>query len=268
MMIEWFIRWRVRGHARGTARTMLLSFMVFREKHPGRGLPSEYLKLALATRLGWRQIGDSFFEHKSGLGIEIRDEDSVGKVVKGIVEAEIRSIVFGRSDEDYLLNIAMNEIDNDYSSSQKGMLSRMFYFFSNDRRRRTRAAENITWIFYSALLGPLDLERGKLPERLRHDIFLLAYIYGVTSYMSVVSRIKDTREIGFLVMEVYERLFPGRGEEIVEQCNNLVTAKDELFLSVVRTAQSEMGTLFRNGGRGIPRSLIEHIRKTYESDDT
>jgi len=144
----------------------------------------------------------------------------------------------------------------------------MIHLLSGKRRRRSRAASNVLQVLYSAFLGPLDLENGKFPEKVRHDVFVLAYIYGVTGFMSVVSKIRDTREIGFLVMEVYERLFPGRGEEIVEQCNNLVTTRDEFFLSVVRTAQSELETLFRNDSRGIPRSLIEHIRKTYESDDT
>lgn len=131
-------------------------------------------------------------------------------------------------------------------------------------KRRIKTVQNITQIIYSALFGLLDFDKGKLPEKLKDDFFIIAYIYGMTAFMTIPSRIEDVRQKGFLIYEVYENLFPKCGKEITEKCNKLVTDNDTQFLSIVKKAISEIEFVYKNNGNGSFPSLIDYVENNYE----
>ena len=117
-LLDKYIRWTVKRHARGTSRAMFLSALTLKDKFPNHHYYSDYAKLALTTRPGWKQLGESFFEHNSGLGFEISENHSLKQVIRSVVEIELRSIVFGRADAETLISSAITEVDNYFSRSQ------------------------------------------------------------------------------------------------------------------------------------------------------
>ena len=131
-------------------------------------------------------------------------------------------------------------------------------------KRRIKTVQNITQIIYSALFGLLDLDKGKLPEKLKDDFFIVAYIYGITAFMTIPSCIDDVRQKGFLIYEVYENLFPKLAKKLLKDVMNLVTDNDTQFISIVNKAISEIEFVFKNEGNGSLPSLIDYVDKKYE----
>jgi hypothetical protein len=97
---------------------MLITALALKDKFPVQKYCSDYAKLALSTRPGWTQFGESFFEHRSGLGFEIEKNQSLRQVVKSVVEIEIRTAVLGRPDTESLIVIALSEVDKYFSRSR------------------------------------------------------------------------------------------------------------------------------------------------------
>lgn len=98
---------------------MLISVMALKGKFPNQQYYSDYAKLALRTRPGWRQIGESYFEHTSGLGIAIDKDHSMKQIIKAVVEVEISNAVSGHADADLLVSIAVSEVDKYLSRSRE-----------------------------------------------------------------------------------------------------------------------------------------------------
>ncbi len=138
----------------------------------------------------------------------------------------------------------------------------MFNFLKT--KKRIKAVQKITQIIYSALFSLLDLENGNLQEKLKDDSFIIAYIYGISAFMTISFRIDNVRQKGFLIYEVYEKIFPEYGKEITERCNKLIADNDNQFLSIVNKAISEIEFVSKNNGNGSLPTLIDYIEKNYD----
>ena len=138
----------------------------------------------------------------------------------------------------------------------------MFNLFKTKGRLKT--VQNIVQLFYAALFDLLDMDKGKLPDKLKDDFFIIAYIYGVIGFVSIVSHIDNERQKGLLIYDVFEKLFPDYGKEITEKCNQLVTNDDKQFLSIFNKAISEIEMVYKNNGNGSLPSLIGYVREKYE----
>jgi hypothetical protein len=111
LLLKKINKWTAKRYGSGAARAMFLSANMAREKNIKVSNYSEYAKLAIVTRSGWSKISDDYFEHKSGMGIVITDEDTIKQITKNIVEIEIVDSISGYSNYEELLNIALNEVD-------------------------------------------------------------------------------------------------------------------------------------------------------------
>ena len=109
-----YLIWSAKRFARGASRAMLLSCEMYKNKNVDVKYFSDYAKLTILLRPGWTKLSDVYFEHKSGIGITIENEDSIKHVTKKIVEVEMMAATSGNINSNELVKIALEEIDKYY----------------------------------------------------------------------------------------------------------------------------------------------------------
>ena len=130
-----------------------------------------------------------------------------------------------------------------------------------EMKRRTKAVQNISQLIFASLFDLLEIEQGKLPLKLKDDPFIIAYIYGLIGFISVIFNIKSERQKGFLIIDVFNKLFPGYGMDITGKCNQLIRNSNSKFLDTVKIALSEIEIAHKNKGNGNLPSLKIYVEK-------
>jgi hypothetical protein len=79
----------------------------------------------------------------------------------------------------------------------------------------------------------------RLEEKVWRDEFVIAYLYGVMARFFDVYGTVGQLPSGQILWKCYERVFPGRGQEIVELTIARIKGKDEVFMRDLRVGSRE-----------------------------
>ncbi|MBI2592640.1 MAG: hypothetical protein HYW37_00555 [Candidatus Colwellbacteria bacterium] len=108
---------QVKFFARGLSDAMSLSALVAKRKYPNLDYYSDYAKLALETRLGWKRVGDKLFQYKNGVNFTIDVDQSLYDVIQEILVIELLETLKELPIEKRmkLISVASDEIAKYYS---------------------------------------------------------------------------------------------------------------------------------------------------------
>ncbi len=81
---------------------------------------------------------------------------------------------------------------------------------------------------------------GGIDAKLKDDMFILGYVYGVIAAFLEGLKVTDQEEAGYSIQQVFERLFPGQGRPVTEICNQYALQKSPEFMRSTRLGFSEM----------------------------
>lgn len=108
------------------------------------------------------------------------------------------------------------------------------------RRKARRIADKIATVVIAASGLAFHLkhdENQSIPE----DDFVRAYVYGATCYAMTRFDLRGKAETkGYIIWETYERLFPGKGQDLLIAFNRKAEAGDEEFKRVADIGFEEM----------------------------
>lgn len=114
------LKWQTKRFTKGLCFSMLVSFNAFMEKYPGKKFYSDYAKLALASRPGWKSIDEDTFVHKTGKKIKIETSHSLKDVIKQVCDVEMNNNLENLlpPEKAIYLQIAQNEIDKRFKQKK------------------------------------------------------------------------------------------------------------------------------------------------------
>ena len=140
----------------------------------------------------------------------------------------------------------------------------MFQRFRAARKLRKAdlAAKRIVSFVAPCLFQAADANGG-LDPKVQDDEFVLAYIYGMLASYIETDNVTDQEEQGYVVSQVFENLFPGRGKRLTEVCSSRLDADDTTFMTYVQQGYFEMRQTFSSGGQQILTGLLEHVSENY-----
>ena len=101
--------------------------------------------------------------------------------------------------------------------------------------------------------------QGEFLLRALQDEFVLSYIYGATCFAIELVGEREEETIGYLLWEVYERLFPGNGKSALAKCNARLAEGNESFKSAAKTGYAEMKGIRDFPGEELLWSLRDYL---------
>lgn len=138
----------------------------------------------------------------------------------------------------------------------------LFSFFRSVKRRALAkiAANHIAQAINEAS-GRFFLrdDRREFYMRVLEDEFVLSYLYGAISFSIVLMGVREEESMGYILCEVYERLFPGYGRSALDVCNTRVEEGNESFKSGSNAGYAEMKGMWDSPGVGLLWSLQNHL---------
>jgi hypothetical protein len=123
-----------------------------------------------------------------------------------------------------------------------------------------RTAAHVAPLFRTCMCPALK-SFDPLDPRLKSDQFVVGYIYGATAVWSL--RHEDQQEKGFLIQQVFERLFPDEGRTLTETCTQWARQKNAEFVRAGGLGYKEMIEAVDSEGQKSLRGLMDHIRENY-----
>jgi hypothetical protein len=143
----------------------------------------------------------------------------------------------------------------------------VFERFKSARKvmRADKTARHVMLFLKPCLIFVWKTDGGIHPE-LQADEFMLGYVYGVVAACAEVFKISDQEEVGYLIQQVFDRLFPGQGRSVTGICNQHALEKSTEFVRSTRLGFSEMMETFETfdpEGDGqeqkVLHSLMHHV---------
>jgi hypothetical protein len=116
--------------------------------------------------------------------------------------------------------------------------------------RAKKSADRIVRFVFPPFAFILSVE-GKLDERMQGDEFLLSYLYGVFTCFVALLDVTDPMEAAFTLAECYEKLFPGKGRQVVDFCGPRLQARDERFMRGYEKGLQEAKAVAAALGRSV-----------------
>lgn len=133
-----------------------------------------------------------------------------------------------------------------------------FFRMVSKRGKGIRIAEAITpLLLTSSRLCFVSVEkRARILDLLVKDDSVLSLFYGAIARCVSQYGLKDTGTVGFALWETFERLFPGRGRDVLDRCNQRLEENDKVFAQGVRSGSQEMDAVINAGGK-VPLISIQ-----------
>ena len=143
----------------------------------------------------------------------------------------------------------------------------MFERFKSAKRLRNadKAAAQIVSLLASSLYFARNAS-GTLDSEMQNDYFVLAYVYGAIGASVEALGMTNQEEIGYVVPQVFERIFPDNGRRLAEVCNLQAAQKEKAFLKNVQLGLTEMAEVLKSNGQSVPKALLDHVTANYHAD--
>jgi hypothetical protein len=110
-------------------------------------------------------------------------------------------------------------------------------------------------VFFVADCAP----EGKLKMGIKEDEFVISYVYGVVIFFVDLMQVADDETKGYVLLEVYDRLFPGHGRAIVSLCDARAMERADAFIAGMKTGFGEMSRVAESeGASGLP-GLLDYL---------
>ncbi len=153
----------------------------------------------------------------------------------------------------------------------------MFWFFRKKKAIGQLATSIVTMINASLLPVRADPFAVNAPEEMSTDKFALGYINGLACTGAHSFGFSKPKEMGLVIIAVYDLLFPGRGVEIANKCTEWLNKKDNVVLDAARIAVGESSVVYKamhkfmasgdenvvKESSGALKTFNKHIRKNY-----
>ena len=139
----------------------------------------------------------------------------------------------------------------------------MLFGFFRSVTRRAAAIPTASHIADAINVGSggffLKESQGEFLRRALLDEFVLSYIYGATCFAIQLVAEREEETIGYLVLEVYQRLFPGHGKDALTWCNMRLKEGNETFKHVSGVGYKEMKVVWDSPGVGLLSTLHNRL---------
>ena len=102
-------------------------------------------------------------------------------------------------------------------------------------------------------------DQAEILRRAVEDEFVLSYVYGAAIFGIGLLDEREQETLGYLILEVYERLFPGHGKDALAWCNVRLEEGNETFKRVSAIGYKEMKAVWDLPGVGLLWSLQNRL---------
>ena len=123
-----------------------------------------------------------------------------------------------------------------------------------------KAARRVTLLIAPALFT-VGAPGGGFDLRLKSDVFVVGYIYGV---IMACEDAGDQHQKGLLIQQVFEQLFPNHGRGLTEYCTSQAVQKNPDFMQATRLGFAETVELANSEGHKPLSSLLMHVCEHYQ----